>query len=190
MVDGAGAPDAAAKKRLQFAYRLDTSAVDQLANLPPSVASNPGSLPLRNLLRGFRLGLPSGQSVAKAMKVTPLKNEEILIGKFTSPNNLDPEDLKPIVDAAGAVFADNCPLWTYILAETRQFKEPVKLPVTEDVTLHTPRLGPVGGRIVAEVFLGILFGDPHSFLSQEPDWQPAAGGGYGLKDFVRYALGG
>jgi len=61
--------------------------------------------------------------------------------------------------------------------------------VTGEPSLHTPRLGPVGGRIVAEVFLGILFGDPHSFLSQEPDWQPAAGADYQLKDFVRYALG-
>ena len=183
-------PDADALRRLQFAYRLDTSAVDQLANLPPSVAANPGSLPLRNLLRGWRLGLPSGQKVAKAMKVTPLADDEILLGKFTSPDNEDPEELTPIVEAAGEVFAGNCPLWTYILAETRQYKEPVRLPVTDNVTLHSPRLGPVGGRIVAEVFLGIMFGDPHSFLSQEPDWQPAAGADYGLKDFVRYALGG
>ena len=183
-----GGTDPDTTRRLQFAYRLDTSAVDQLANLPPSVAVNPGSLPLRNLLRGWRLGLPSGQSVAKKMGVTPLEDDEILLGKFTDPEGTGGDALKPITDA-GAVFAGNCPLWTYILAETRQFKEPVQLPVTEGVTLNTPRLGPVGGRIVAEVFLGIMFGDPHSFLSQEPDWQPAAGGGYGLKDFVRYALG-
>ncbi len=187
-VDAAGVPDADALQRLQFAYRLDTSAVDPLGNLPPSVASNPASLPLRNLLRGWRLGLPSGQSVAKKMKVTPLCDDEILLGKFTDPEGTGDEAPKPITDA-GAVFAGNCPLWTYIMAETRQYKELTTLPVTGEPTLHTPRLGPVGGRIVAEVFLGILFGDPHSFLSQEPDWVPAAGADYQLKDFVRYALG-
>jgi hypothetical protein len=37
------------KKRLQFAYRIDTSLVNPLHDLPPSVATNPSSLPLRNL---------------------------------------------------------------------------------------------------------------------------------------------
>ena len=78
------------KKRLQFAYRIDTSAVNPLGDLPASVASDPSSLPLRNLLRGWRLGLPSGQSVAKAMGVTPLKDSDILIGKFTG----DQADIK------------------------------------------------------------------------------------------------
>src|SRR5436305_2070323 len=41
-----------------------------------------------------------------------------------------------------------------------------------DVTINTPRLGPVGGRIVAEVFLGLMFGDAHSLLSLDPHWHP------------------
>jgi hypothetical protein len=87
------------------------------------------------------------------------------------------------------VFANNCPLWTYILAETLNFQEPVKLPVNQDVTILTPRLGPVGGRIVAEVFLGLMFGDRNSLLNQHPHWQPSQGPNYALKDFVGYALG-
>ena len=59
----------------------------------------------------------------------------------------------------------------------------------ENVTINTPRLGPVGGRIVAEVFLGLLFGDRNSLLSHDPDWQPKQGANYALKDFVIYALG-
>jgi hypothetical protein len=35
----------------------------------------------------------------------------------------------------------------------------VDIPTTEQVKVTTPRLGPVGGRIVAEVFLGLMFGD-------------------------------
>jgi hypothetical protein len=87
------------------------------------------------------------------------------------------------------VFAHNCPLWTYILAEAMHFRESVKIPVTEDVTIMTPRLGPVGGRIVAEVLLGLIAGDRNSLLSLDPTWQPTAGSGFGLKDFVAYALG-
>jgi hypothetical protein len=42
------------------------------------------------------------------------------------------------------------------------------------------RLGPVGGRIVTEVLIGLLRADPASYLSLEPDWRPtlpAAGQG-------------
>ena len=33
-------------------------------------------------------------------------------------------------------------------------------------------LGPVGGRIVAEVLLGLLDADPGSYRNAEPGWQP------------------
>ena len=175
-------------QRLQFAYRLDTSLVNPLSNLPAAVASNPSSLAARNLLRGWRLGLPSGQDVARAMGVHPLDDAHILIGKATgiagdATNILDPTLNLP------AVFKGHCPLWTYILAEAMQYQEDVVVPVQEHVTIKTPRLGPVGGRIVAEVFLGLMFGDPNSLLSQQPQWQPASGANYTLRDFVNYALG-
>lgn len=174
-----------ALRRLQFAYRLDTSLVNPLHHLPPSVASNPSSLAQRNLERAWRLGLPSGQSVARAMHLQPLDDGDIIIGKGTE----DPDpDAKSIVEVS-EVFANNCPLWTYILAEAMHFSEPVKLPVTEDVEVTAPRLGPVGGRIVAEVFLGLMFGDAHSLLSLDPHWHPEEGPDYALKDFVKYALG-
>src|SRR5262249_48902423 len=92
------APEDVRKRRLQFAYRIDTSAVNPLGNLPPSVASEPSSLPLRNLERGWRLGLPSGQQIAHAMGVKPLKDGEILLGKFVDeePKANEPDALKPI----------------------------------------------------------------------------------------------
>ena len=34
------------------------------------------------------------------------------------------------------------------------------------------QLGPVGGRIVAETFVGLLLNDSYSFLSQDPTWTP------------------
>ncbi|MBZ5620893.1 MAG: heme peroxidase [Acidobacteriia bacterium] len=182
-------PDGPTKKRLQFAYRLDTSLVTPLSDLPPSVATNPPSLPQRNLLRSFELSLPNGQDVARAMHVTPLKDNEIMIGKAVdSPETGDVRGTIASIPKL-SVFHGNCPLWTYILAEAARNPEPVKIPVQEDKTITTPRLGPVGGRIVAEVFLGMMFGDNDSLLNLDPHWQPSSGPDYKLKDFVKYALG-
>jgi hypothetical protein len=176
-------------QRLQFAYRIDTSVVNPLSNLPPEVASNPSSLPERNLLRSWRLGLPSGQHVARAMGVKPLDDKNILIGQgVDTPDQPLPSIVDPKL-GLGKVFAHNCPLWTYILAEAMQHREPAKIPVKENVTINTPRLGPVGGRIVAEVFLGLMFGDGNSLLRLDPAWQPPSGANFALKDFVNYALG-
>jgi hypothetical protein len=176
------------QQRLQFAYRIDTSLVNPLGELPPQVVGDPpASLAQRNLLRGWRMGLPSGQHVAYALGHQPLTDEEIVIGKAT--DDKDP-DARSIADAKfPKVFAKNCPLWTYILAEAARFKEQVTLPVREKVKVNTPRLGPVGGRIVAEVFLGLMFGDRASLLNLQPTWKPNGDAHYGLKDFVQYALG-
>jgi hypothetical protein len=177
-------------KRLQFAYRIDTSLVDPLSMLPPIVASDPPpSLPRRNLERGWRLQLPSGQAVAKAMQVPPLDDSKILIGKAVDQQ--DPgESPMPIKKIANGAFADNCPLWTYILAEAAQNKTAVAIPAGGGpATVSTPQLGPVGGRIVAEVILGLMFGDGWSMLSRDPHWKPVSGADFKLKHFVSYALG-
>lgn len=184
------------KKRLQFAYRIDTSVVNPLAHLPAAVAANPSSLAQRNLERAWRLGLPSGQHVATAMGVKPLDDSEILIGKGVDTPDKGEEPFS--IDKVADVFKQNCPLWTYILAEAMQ--KPLKefeIPVKEKKSISTPQLGEVGGRIVAEVFLGLIFGDNHSLLSLDPTWKPTKKVNgklvpipdYKLKDFVNYALG-
>jgi hypothetical protein len=127
--------------------------------LPASVASNPSVLAERNLLRGWRMNLPSGQAVAKAMGVTPLKDSDLKVGKANeddSPTNKSITDISP-------KFAGNAPLWFYVLSEAQQqFK-----------TNETPiRLGPVGGRIVGEVFVGLMLEDSHSYLRQDPFFTP------------------
>ena len=60
------------------------------------------------------------------------------------------------------------PLWFYVLREA-------------EVAADGEHLGPVGGRIVAEVFHGLIDGDPSSYLAQDPDWTPT----YGTDDSVR-----
>lgn len=188
--------DATTKKRLQFAYRIDTSLVGPLSVLPSTVVGDPPpSLPQRNLIRSFELGLPSGQDVARAMRVKVLEDDQITIGKAVD----QPEDgdvLGSIVSAKGLQpfresFEGNCPLWTYILAEAFNNQTAVEIPVTEKKEITTPQLGQVGGRIVAEVFLGLMFGDNDSYLSQDPHWKPKLGANHNfqLRDLVNYALG-
>jgi hypothetical protein len=179
----------AQSKRLQLAYRIDTSVAFPLGHLPmPAVVNaKPVSLPVRNLLRGLTMGLPSGQTVARKMGIDPLPDDKILIGTAIDnpPKGEEPQSIVKVSD----VFADNCPLWTYVLAEAMQNQENVKIPVKEAVTITTPRLGPVGGRIVAEVFLGLMFGDSNSLLSMWPKWKPTIANFTGLRDFVNFALG-
>src|SRR5206468_3703462 len=51
------------------------------------------------------------------------------------------------------------PLWFYILKEA-------------DVLHDGDHLGPVGGRIVGEVLVGIIDADPESFRPVDPAWTP------------------
>jgi hypothetical protein len=51
------------------------------------------------------------------------------------------------------------PLWYYILKEAL-------------VRHRGERLGPVGSRIVAEVFVGLVHGDSESYLWQHKNWKP------------------
>ena len=180
------------KKRLQFAYRLDTSVVTPLSVLPELVAlDQPRSLAQRNLLRGFELGLPSGQCVARAMGVTPLTDDQIIIGKAVDPEEGDVRRSISELPHLSA-FQGKCPLWTYILAEAARNATKVSIPVTPEIEVLTPQLGEVGGRIVAEAFLGMLFADNVSFLSADPEWIPtivSANSDFTLRDMVAYALG-
>ena len=51
-------------------------------------------------------------------------------------------------------------------------------------------LGTVGGRVLAEVLLGLLLGDPTAYLHAEPTWQPtlpAAAGTFGMADLLTAA---
>jgi hypothetical protein len=93
-------------RRLQFAYKIDTSLVDPLSSLPKIVASDPPpSLAARNLMRGAQFGLPTGQEAAKAMKLTPLPDDKILIGKAANG-----EKQTPIDKIANGAFKGKCPL--------------------------------------------------------------------------------
>jgi len=178
-------------EKLQPARAIDTLLSTGLGVLPDIVASNPNSLAARNLLRGKALGLPSGQDVARAMGIP----EEFLVGN--SKNKLQigpayklpdgkPDPSVPAIDGALKIeletqFGTATPLWYYILKEAEVFAA-------------GQHLGPVGGRIVAEVFLGILKADPTSYLNVAPRWEPSKGqfgctqnGHYSIQNLLRFA---
>jgi hypothetical protein len=171
--------------RTQLAYKIDTSLVSPLGNLPPSIATNPAILAQRNLERGWRMRLPSGQDVARAMGLKPLADKDILIGKFTGDRN---DIIGPITNIDPA-FAGNCPLWTYVLAETIE-TDVVVMTTKGGKSIKTRRLGPVGGRIVAETFIGLLAYDSDSYLCQNPLWTPsqAINGVFGLRELIATAI--
>ena len=70
------------------------------------------------------------------------------------------------------------PLWFYLLREAEKRED-------------GKRLGPTGGRIVAEVLVGLLKGDPMSFLRMAPAWKPelpaAEPGRFTMTDLLRFA---
>ena len=68
-------------QRIQPAYKIDSSLVNPLGNLPPSIASVIPSLAERNLLRGLRMGLPSGQAVARKIGVPVIPDDKLRVGK-------------------------------------------------------------------------------------------------------------
>ncbi|HWT26256.1 MAG TPA: hypothetical protein VN213_22295 [Solirubrobacteraceae bacterium] len=124
---------------------------------PPDPTVN---LAVRNTLRGKHVGLPSGQRVARAMRVDVLSNAAL---GLTDPG-----------------WGGEAPLWFYVLKEA-------ELP-----PCNAERLGPVGGRIVAEVLVGLLQRDPNSYLYLDPAWRPApplapTAGRFAFAYLLRYA---
>jgi len=140
-VPGLDSPDDRNQARL-----IDTQVARPLHDLPPTVVlhTSGGILALaeRNLLRGKRLGLPSGQDVAKAMRLPVLSNADLGLTE--------------------GGWGGKAPLWFYILKEAE--------------LRGGRRLGPVGGRIVADVILGILALDKRSYFNARSRFTPAVAG--------------
>ena len=145
----------------QLSYKIDASLTHSLSLLPLPVSSaGPADLAKRNLLRSTQLGLPSGQDVARAMGVTPLRDDQILVGKATG----DATEATTITNVSSE-FAGKAPLWTYVMAEATANAFPVSDGKITGAQRAPFRLGAVGGRIVAETFVGLLASDPASILN-------------------------
>jgi Animal haem peroxidase len=145
---------------------IDTVLSTPLFALPTSaiahVPGDPGpiALPQRTLLRHLTWSLPSGQAIARHIGAPVLGRSDLA-------------DLHDV----GVGLEHSTPLWLYVLREAQ-------------LVNGGQFLGPVGGRIVAEVMLGLLLADPTSYLSGQPHWQPhlgATGSDYQIADFLRFA---
>ena len=120
----------------QLSYKIDTSLVHPLGNLPSRIAKDPSSLALRNLMRGAAFQLPSGQQVAAALGIPPIADEELMIGPATVGG-----ERRPITEVASGL-AGNAPLWVYILSEAQVMSwKNASGPVSDGTPI---RLGPVG----------------------------------------------
>ncbi len=159
--------------RLNSARKIDTKIANGLHDLkietikqfnaavakePRQLASPKNVLPVRTLWRGARMGLPSGQDVAKALRLKPLDSK-----KEIAPDN------GPHTDTLRNYGLDiDTPLWYYILKEG-------ELRSSSEAN-HLGPLGPVGSRIIADVVVGALRADPNSYLSIDPNWKPILDG--------------
>jgi hypothetical protein len=128
------------------ARRMDGKLPASLISLPVMLTGNCAveefhSLAVRDLERGQRVALPSGEAIARHLNVRPLTDDEI--------------------GARSAGWNGETPLWFYILRESA-------------VHGDGDRLGPVGGRIVGEVLVGLLDLDPESVRHAPDGWEPRA----------------
>jgi len=146
----------------QASSTIDTAIATPLFHLP----EGDPKLPRRNLLRGLKLGLPSGQEVASAMRQSALTEEELRLDGTVERH-------------VRRVLLRSTPLWYYILCEAETGGGERPGPAGR-------HLGAVGGRIVAEVLVGLLEGDPSSYLGEEPSWRPGELGTSG--DFTMATL--
>jgi Animal haem peroxidase len=83
-----------------------------------------------------------------------------------------------LAELAPAGMDQSTPLWYYILKEA-------------EVLENGLRLGPVGSRIVGEVFIGVLKADKESYLTVNKDWKPvlpsARQGDFEITDLLIFA---
>jgi len=150
------------------ARRLDTRLTPPLGELPDThgrpIRDVMGKLASRNLLRGYLLGLPTGQAVAHRLGVEPLA-VQILEGAL-------PASAVDQVRAAGLL--ERTPLWFYILAEAGDPSGP-----------DGQHLGTVGSRIVAETLWNMVKFAKDSVVDTPPSDAELATGEFSLKGIVK-----
>ncbi len=143
--------------------KLDTKISESLFNLPLGAPGLPSAgtniLAQLTLIRSARYDIPSGQDVARHMGIPVLANNKLGLNHTAYPS-----------------FNGEAPLWFYMLAES-QLKE------------NGVRLGDVGGRIVAEVFLDQMAVDPDSYLNARRGFSPSVDheGAFTIGDFLTFA---
>jgi hypothetical protein len=147
----------------QSSLQIDTALAGPLASLPASVAKDP---PHSLAERNLQRGVRL--ALPDGTSVARAMGITPLSANELAIGDLDAE------------LAEHPPLWFYVLKEAELLE-------------GGRMLGPVGGRIVAEVLLGLLANDPLSYLSVEPNWTPVKpmakdDGSFDMPQLIRFAL--
>jgi hypothetical protein len=126
------------------------------------------SLAVQDLKRSFMLRIPTGQVIANELNVDVLSEDHF---KTHCPTQFD------MLKSSGML--ECTPLSFYVLAEAKA---------------NNGKLGPVGGRIVAEVLIGLIRDHPDSIIGIDGkrDWKPhvklgAKDDKFSLSDLLRFA---
>jgi hypothetical protein len=121
-------------------------------------------LAVQDLKRAYMTRIPTGQAIASQLGINPLTAQEIKT--CTTPRQFE------VLQNAG--FLNHTPLTFYVLAEAANAKD--------------EKLGPVGGRIMAEVLIGLMRNVPDPIIGSA--WKPDLGfipGTFFLPDLLRLA---
>lgn len=141
-------------RAVQRTQKLDTLLSEALLALP-FVDGSPEekSLATRNLMRGNTFLLPAGEKVAAHLGRPQAEIDQVIA---------------KVADVNGDLGAEGIPLWLYLLAEA----EVIGREETDGSFTPGEGLGPAGATIVAEVIIGLLELDEHSFLGANRNWVP------------------
>jgi hypothetical protein len=149
---------------------------------PDKRDKNRPSLALLNLLRGNSYKIQGGQAIARVLKdnghpVEPLAPKYLVTRQSVDKGGKTFFKLVPIDPA----LLHDTPLWFYILAEA-QASIVDKVRLEHDGTfpeekflerdIAKTQLGWVGGRIIAEVFYGLMDSDKDSYFHAPLGWKP------------------
>src|SRR5262245_42610153 len=136
--------DMPGKPPAQRSKRMDGRLPASLINLPAQITGDVDDEAYHSLAaRDLQRGQAIGLPSGEA------------IARHIGAELLDPAD----IGLSSHGWRDETPLWFYILREA-------------DVVGDGDRLGPVGGRIVGEVLVGLMNADPESFRAVDPGWRP------------------
>jgi hypothetical protein len=110
-------------------------------------------------------GIPSGQAIARKMNLPVLTPAQL-------------HELAPYALDSMTTMDTSTPLFYYVLKEA-------------EVMEGGERLGPVGGDIVGEVFVGLLQQDGGAYLRAQPGWKPtlpsSTPGDFKMSDLLKFA---
>ena len=152
--------DVPGRPAAQRAKRIDGRLPESLIALPQAISGVQASDAYASLANR---DLQRGQAIG-------LPSGEAVAGAL-GVDPLSPEQ----IGLPESGWSGETPLWIYVLKEA-------------DALHDGDRLGPVGGRIVGDVLVGIIDADPESFRSVERSWKPTLPshepGSFGIADVL------